>query len=907
MVRITKKDVFKYTLMPQVRPRVKELFVSGFQFIPFFMALVYRAVGLIPNNHPYLKQENLGRYGVRHVMAQAANNLVFSKNNIDQIILFFTVMIGAFLIVAQVLLLLFGLAVGPVLAAMPTNFRELFLTPTANEDQDLAHILLDLVFGVPNTDASGTVTGSIFNSCVSRPLVPCVNQNNDDILQQLPNWPYPVHEAFHQMLQFYSTGLLVVAAMITIYFAITVIAETAQSGTPFGRRFNKVWAPIRIVVAFGLLIPITNGLNSAQYIVLYAAKYGSGFATNGWTQFNASLSNNIGANTNTLIAKPSPPELSGLMQFFYVARICGELYKGRFGEEVLPYIVKSGVAISSLPLTTITYDEMLEFADGSNKIIVRYGTAPDPETKEGFIGFIKPQCGELVYSVTDPRDPSSTTNPPSDAATTLQSYYYGLIRALWTDPTLVDMARSTADSISNVNIDEPGYISPTDPDPAIRQMMQELYAADFEARINTAVAEFAAEDRLTVQPELIEKGWAGAAIWYNRIAELNGDLVTMVHSAPTIRRYPEVMEQVAYQKAQQNQNVGMENRFNPNLANGDDIQIASEVSDFTKPLWVGYKFFSEGGAKSTHTDPTGEPFSDFINAVFGTSGLFDMADNTDIHPLGQLAGVGRSLIESAVRNLGASVVASSVGVVAALTSDGKASKTSAISQAAIGLFMTAAIVGMTAGFILFYVVPFLPFIYFFFALGGWIKGIFEAMIGAPLWALAHIRIDGPGLPGQAAMAGYYLIFEIFLRPILIIFGLIASISTFSALVQVLHDTWALVTSNLTGFNVEGEFATPGLVDYFRGPVDEFFFTIVYVLVVYIMGMASFKMIDLIPNQILRWVGQSVATFNDQREDAAQSLMGTASVGGQQATQAIGGGLQTALSQAPAAAAQARAS
>jgi conjugal transfer/type IV secretion protein DotA/TraY len=220
----------------------------------------------------------------------------------------------------------------------------------------------------------------------------------------------------------------------------------------------------------------------------------------------------------------------------------------------------------------------------------------------------------------------------------------------------------------------------------------------------------------------------------------------------------------------------------------------------------------------------------------------------------------------------------------------------------LGVFMMVAMLGMTIGFVLFYVLPFLPFIYFFFAVGGWIKGIFEAMVGAPLWALAHLRIDGNGLPGQAAVAGYFLIFEIFVRPILIIFGFLASISIFSALVLMLNETWDIVMSNLSGFDkncqIEGATESPGcavsLIDTMRGPVDEFFYTIMYTIIVYMMGMSSFKLIDLIPNNILRWMGQSVSTFNDQREDAAQGLTGTATIGAQTAVGQVGDGLQTGL-------------
>ena len=110
--------------------------------------------------------------------------------------------------------------------------------------------------------------------------------------------------------------------------------------------------------------------------------------------------------------------------------------------------------------------------------------------------------------------------------------------------------------------------------------------------------------------------------------------------------------------------------------------------------------------------------------------------------------------------------------------------------------LSTAFVGLTAGLVLYYIVPFLPFIYFFFAVATWVKSIFEAMVGVPLWALAHLRIDGEGLPGNSAANGYFLILEIFLRPILTIFGLIAATLIFTAQVRVLHFLWQIVTENL---------------------------------------------------------------------------------------------------------------
>ena len=41
-----------------------------------------------------------------------------------------------------------------------------------------------------------------------------------------------------------------------------------------------------------------------------------------------------------------------------------------------------------------------------------------------------------------------------------------------------------------------------------------------------------------------------------------------------------------------------------------------------------------------------------------------------------------------------------------------------------------------------YVLPLIPFIYFTFAVLGWVLELFEAIAAMPLWALAHLRIEG---------------------------------------------------------------------------------------------------------------------------------------------------------------------
>ncbi|MCC7304669.1 MAG: type IV secretion protein DotA, partial [Alphaproteobacteria bacterium] len=428
MAGITRRDFVNYALLPGFRPRLQELFISGFRYIPFFMALVYQAVRLLPQGHPYTLPENLGRFGIRHVIGEAANHLVFRWKNIDQIVLFLTMLAGVVVVLVQVILLAISLISQPVMANMPTNYRDFFITQ--NAPHDLAFMMLDLTFGIPD----------FFGSCVDRNVgVPCVNHvgtpiagsNNQWILAGL-QWPFPIHQGLHQMLQMYSIGLLIVATMITCYFIVTILMETAESGTAFGKRFNRVWAPIRIVVAFGLLIPVGYGLNSSQYIVLYAAKFGSGFATNGWRIFNDVLSGTY-VDSQKLISKPKIPEINGFLQFMYTAATCYELERLKNKVEITPYVVRDSAnpANNALPITpSVTYQQLINFTNGDSQAIIRFGI----RSRENYStqkGFVRPICGEVILTVQDPRSPANAANPPDRGPEIMQRLYFAIIKELW--------------------------------------------------------------------------------------------------------------------------------------------------------------------------------------------------------------------------------------------------------------------------------------------------------------------------------------------------------------------------------------------------------------------------------------------------------------------------------------------
>ncbi len=114
---ITKGQIVKYAVLPGFWPRIRDLVGSGFSHVALYIAIIYRNVRLLPAGHPYLNPDNFGRFGIRHVIAEAANNLVFTKKNIDQIFVFFMILAGIVILMTQIILFVFSLiATQPAMA-----------------------------------------------------------------------------------------------------------------------------------------------------------------------------------------------------------------------------------------------------------------------------------------------------------------------------------------------------------------------------------------------------------------------------------------------------------------------------------------------------------------------------------------------------------------------------------------------------------------------------------------------------------------------------------------------------------------------------------------------------------------------------------------------------------------------
>ena len=914
MIRNNTGKILKYAALPGIVPRVKELFGTGFDQLAYLMALIYAMVRLLPPAHPYLNPANVGRYGIVNVIAEAANNLVISRDNIDKIVIFIVLLLGVILLVFQIFTLLFVVATGAGVAqasagggnpAPPSGFGELFDTPS--KTTDLAHIALDMIFGVTRDGGQ-----PFFESCVGTGA-PCVQAGGDNSTLDFAgvNFPWPFHEALHTMFQLYSIGLLVIGIIIFLYFIITIVAETAQSGTPFGKRFNTVWAPIRMIVAFGLLIPMASGLNAGQYITLYAAKWGSGFATNAWERFNETLASRplYGEGNMNLLARGSTPSMTELTAFMYFAHACKIMrerdtasYPGPVKNNFGAWMVNNQSSAQRLGSAA----EVIEYFDGKSAKII-FGVYQDTDG-EGTWEVI-PVCGSIEIPVKGRiAIGGDALNPPGTRE--LFEIYIDYVRGLWegTGPgggafsanvqSLVD-ARHVPDreeslaQIDNITIE------------LVRSVQENLINQinDIYEDLNSNAAS-SVNERMELTRE---KGWAGAAIWFNEIARMNGAFAGSILATPRPLRMPQVMEDARAERGADVENTNPselycadhttdEDKINLNSYLNEPMQfrVYSSICEYWQQKPVEGSFSERDGSVGEYrigdVSSVDNSIYFMINLLFPVEGLFDIRREDNVHPMAKLSFFGKTLIDRTISSVGVAV-GMSFGSILGARIPGIGEFVGKMMQGISNFMLTIATIGLAAGFILYYILAFLPFMYFFFAFTGWLKTIFEAMVGVPLWALAHIRIDGDGLPGDAGANGYYLIFEVFIRPILILFGLLLSIVIFTAAADILNEIFDLVVNNVGGNTLADE-SDPSQNQYKKGPLDQLFFTVMYVIFLYLMGTSAFKAIDLVPKSILRWIGQKdLQSFGDMQSDPLDNLTKYAAIGGQQAFGQVTGGLR----------------
>lgn len=819
---------------------VRGLLANFVQTIAMFLA----TARLIPVTHRALRPMTPADARLGEVLALAYVNVRRPGVRVDQVAVF-----GAVISLMVLLsIVLFGAIMGMMIGSANAAF---FLTVT---------------FSTPACGFGGAT--SFFSVSCSTDMA---QQWIDMLLLGKSSWfaaqitSFGMRTGLENMFETYSYAMLIVAGFLVMYHLLGIVAGTAHSGKVGGGLMHSIWAPLRLILAIGMLVPVgVNGLNSGQLVVTQVAKWGSALGSNVWMAFASGFS----ANAGIMLIAPPLPQVTPLLHDALKILVCEVGYN--------KIAAASGGSFSVVPTawTTIpgSTDIMKSFdyesgvgTDGEPGVCGAVHM-PDPSYTPSGIG--AEYLGGML----------SIASAPAIRSALLSAHANALENQMTSGGTLYTLAEEIYDSADSAN---------TGNDLTLTELLT-FNDAVLEYRTDLGVGIVAAitatgMTSAAMVADATQRGWVSAAVWFNTIARVNGMLVDYAQEVPVATPNFEDMAQdgtldtivTALQSVDQSlvSMVTWSPSASVTLEEPDYLQAIGGSSGGGSAFESQLKIMAANFAKILGTTTnSNDELSVALPAIASSLRL-----NT-ANPLAELSAMGNRIIMLAfqtVKVLDDCKKQAAAAAAAAATkssgnnnnSDNGGGSCGGSGMGSMGSTFMAIIGGsiISAGVTLAYVLPMIPFIRFMFGILSWILTLFESVIAIPVVALAHISMDGEGLSGPMARGAYLLLLQLFVRPTLMIFGLIIALLVFNLMIVALNEFYSMAVRSAEG---------GGSMSAVAGVV----YTVMYGALAYAFANASFKAIDQVPEQVLRWIGGNQVSGVDGTQQVMGAVSQTASVG-----------------------------
>ena len=803
------------------------------------IAMIFAMNGLFPKNHPALLDEpNAPRLSLPEIFRTAWAGLEFTPAGMPKVVLFVAVAGTMILAILSIVTALMAGFMGSAHAAAPPASNTI-ATAFSPATSDLAQGWLDFIFkGVP------------------------LQNYFSQAKQQIPSGN-GLQCAMMGALGYYSLAMLVFAGFILFYHLIAMVAHTAHDGVVMGKRANQVWAPIRLVFAIGLLVPVggasscatvqNGGLNSGQYIVIKMASLGSGLASQTWAAF---LNNLVAMQVSAV--QPNPPYVIGVARDIAMMEACRFDWNYNLclvasgGDPTQCANPNDGVLPSGLkinPALFIAAPVGNPNEDGSTTFKYTSGSVLGGGTEA--------ICGEYMIPA-----PIATATTPATVGPTANGVDPVTI-AVDLSKAQIAAAQSFVTSLQSGNLPsdillfEPSVTNPGNENASLPINSDFVSAVtDYQTGLSTQLAtvvagyQGAAGLSSADAASIASLGWAAAGAWLNTIARDQGVVVNAYQNglpkttpptsatlsaagfpgnlvAPNLDIFGQWLSG-GYGAAAQTlptptdpcalQGIAAGGAINNGaIVPGDviigapliavDQGIIEQVNVMADPIRVWLKKILSIPPKDALSGDTMDIATRVIDIEAGKNGVWNHPASSctqqgtfslgqqlvSANPLAELAFWGYANLRTAyslwddIFEISRMSVATKISATMTEFTNAGVNNTKGrtqIMEAGINneivsffasLFSMIAMIFFTCGYTLAFVVPLLPFFRFFFNVLTWIASVLEAVVAIPLVALAHLNPEGEGLSGQSAKAAYFMIFNIFMRPVLTVFGLVAGL------------------------------------------------------------------------------------------------------------------------------------
>ena len=635
------------------------------------------------------------------------------------------------------------------------------------------------------------------------------------LLGFLSDFDISEHTALGDMFFVYNGGLLLVAGGLLIYHTVGGTVETAREGRlGFGG-----WEIVRIVGAVALMAPLPGGMNGAQHLVVGLANLGGDFAHAIWKPFSEEA---LGKGT-AIVPRPREGAWRSGVARVLMAEICryvsNEVAR-RAGDEPYVLVKRSETKVGGRPRPSAGApapgEQVLSY-DGKGR------------------GMPRALCGAVHYTGVGLGEASERVAAQAHREA-MEAVRPGLRRvAAGLGARFVPGSAAFGTPLPDIEgaLDGAGIAA--------------RYAAVLDRWLGRAAeVERAALERV-VADDVKEASWLSAASFFNTIAHRSGRFLAGVHNTPEVALpAPELVEWVpAADAAVKAVTVGLSGsrRYPPALSS------------------------SAVGAAEGGVVVSGEGLMDGVLDFIDLESVM-VAESGD--PIADLAAMGHNLIYSSIgaMTLLAGAAAGS-GFLESVPMVGRGLDVFESSWQVLDSFVSTILSTMLiAGIVLAYVLPALPYIRFLFGIVGWVVSVVVALLAVTVFAAAHVtRGDGDRLTTEATRQGWLFLPGLFLRPALMLFGLILGYFVFLAGVTLFNETWL---PQMRDAGASGGLGLIGAVTMLA----------IYTMVCFVLMNSSFKLIELLPAGALEWIGgRGGADGGDAEHTGAVAVGGIGRMGG----------------------------
>lgn len=749
---------------------------------------------------------------------------------------------------------------------------------------------------------------------------------------------------FSSVIGLFNAIILTIGTTLFFYNVTIGLLQSAYEGKVLGARWSSLWAPLRIVFAVGLLVPMPNlgGYNLGQAGIAYLVRGSTVMASMAWS----TVAELVIDHRMPITTQASTIDTS-LVETFYQIAACKVISDGQYAAARQAAI--DGGAGGTLPVYQVFFLPMSQMADPGldDAAAAMAGVSPPatliPGGERTFISVIAPSAGGapdlsdrtkvrrggVCGSFTLPDAPLYLSRIALEEAraggsgnaqqltntffTTHRVVAFKLLGDLYqvvaqqypgakerdlNRPVIsADLVRITqeANEIFTRGIGQVLTDSRDAPLDGSRARSNLL------ARITGNCSSPASPSSNGQPPEDITRcygeGWLGAGSIYMLMAQFNNEISTLMRAQITATSssvFDGVVENTAGSGARREamdaagitSGTGFFWRRTEadmaaaGLANDEEVKqiynalMASYHKSAAPLAALGYRIAQEDlnelNLRVTSDgwgilDYLPESFHNFLNSILMTMVSFTSPSNWGADPMIGLTVVGRML-------LGLAGAAVTVATVAGFATGGAL----AISLAPLVIVM------LTAGGILAFILPLMPFMFWIMAATGYFLLVAEAVVAVNLFALSHLRMDGEGISGEANRQGWILILSLLMTPVLMVFGFLIGMTVFR------------VTSGLLDIGINAALSGVvggGLIAMLLAIV---FYSILIAVLYMLLIERSFSLTATFPGMVLRWIGggANIATGEDRvRTAAGVATYGTNRMLGGLGDRVIGKGVQ----------------